>query len=133
MNRLGGPKKLAFIATAALAIVLAIDVPSHARAGGGHGLGGGHPGGAAGHGFVGHRGFDGHHGVVGHRFGGRRFEHRHFGFVPFVPFYGYYPGDAYPPAFGEQAPTYWYYCPSYGAYYPDVQSCPEDWVPVPGS
>ncbi len=28
-------------------------------------------------------------------------------------------------------PAYWYYCVSGKAYYPDVQTCPEDWVKVP--
>lgn len=32
-----------------------------------------------------------------------------------------------PPA----APAYWYFCPSYGAYYPTVSACPQPWVPVP--
>jgi hypothetical protein len=41
--------------------------------------------------------------------------------------YRYYAVPTYP------APTYWYYCPSYGAYYPYVTSCPESWVPVPAS
>jgi hypothetical protein len=27
--------------------------------------------------------------------------------------------------------SYWYYCPTYGAYYPDVLSCPEPWMLVP--
>ncbi len=27
--------------------------------------------------------------------------------------------------------AYWYYCPSYGAYYPHVPTCPQPWVPVP--
>jgi len=47
------------------------------------------------------------------------------------PFYGYY--TYYPAAYGYQAPAYWYYCPTAGAYYPNVQSCPEAWVPVPAS
>lgn len=57
------------------------------------------------------------------------------GFVgvwPGWPWYawGYwgYPGPIYsapPPA------AYWYYCPAYGAYYPNVPSCPEPWVLVP--
>jgi len=38
-----------------------------------------------------------------------------------------YPAPTYP------VPTYWYYCPSYGAYYPYVSSCSESWVPVPAS
>ena len=41
--------------------------------------------------------------------------------------YRYYPAPTYP------GPTYWYYCPSYGAYYPYVSSCSEPWVPVPAS
>jgi len=42
--------------------------------------------------------------------------------------YPYY----YPPAYTyDQAPSYWYYCPSYGQYYPNVSSCPEPWVTVP--
>ena len=121
MNRLGGPRKLALIAIAALAIVLTVSLPSEARGAGGPGFGGGHPGGAVGHG-----GFDGHHGFDEHRF-----DHHRFGFGPVLPFYGYYP--YYPPAYGYQAPAYWYYCPSAGAYYPNVQSCPEAWVPVPAS
>ena len=127
MNSLGGPRKLALIAIAALAIVLTVSLPSQARGTGGPGVGGGHPGGAVGHGaFDGHHGFDGHRGVDGHRF-----DHHRFGFAPVVPFYGYYP--YYLPTYGYQAPAYWYYCPSAGAYYPDVQSCPEAWVPVPAS
>ena len=127
MDRFGGPRKVAFIAIAALAIVLAISLPSQARGAGGHGFGGGHPGGAIGHG-----GFDGHHGFDGHRgFDGHHFDHRRFGFAPVFPFYGYFP--YYPPAYGSEAPAYWYYCPSAGAYYPNVQSCPEAWVPVPAS
>ena len=40
------------------------------------------------------------------------------------------PSPAYvaPPA---PAPAYWYFCPSYNAYYPSVPSCPQAWVPVP--
>src|SRR5438093_4764928 len=121
MDRLGGARKLALIAIAARAIVLTISLPSQARGAGGPGFGGGHPSGAVGHG-----GFDVHHGFDGHRF-----DHHRFGFAPVFPFYGYYP--YYPPAYGYQAPAYWYYCPSAGAYYPNVQSCPEAWVPVPAS
>jgi hypothetical protein len=116
MSKLTRPRKLASIALAALAIVLAVYAPGQARGGGGHGFGGGHPGGAGVH-----HGFDGHHG---------------FGHRPFFGFGGVYPYDPYgyyPPAYGYQAPAYWYYCPSYGAYYPNVASCPEAWVPVPAS
>ena len=31
---------------------------------------------------------------------------------------------------GRPQPTYWYYCPSYRAYYPNVQNCPVPWVTV---
>ena len=97
-------KRMAFVAVAALAMVLAVTAPSQAAGVGGHGSGGGHPGEGA------HDGFEGRH-----------FDRR-FGFGPVYPYYGY-----------DDAPDYWYYCPSYGAYYPSVTSCPEAWVPVPGS
>ncbi len=42
-----------------------------------------------------------------------------------APLYVYPPPPAY-----AQPPAYWYYCPSAGAYYPDVQTCPEGWVTV---
>ena len=128
MDKLTRPKKLAFVALAALAIVLAINAPSQARDMGGHSFGGGHPGGASGHhDFGGHHGFGGHHFDRHHGFDGHHFDrgvHR-FGFGPVFPYYGYYPY--------YQAPAYWYYCPSYGAYYPNVQTCPEAWAPVPAS
>ena len=119
MGKLRGSRNVTLVALATLAIVLALNAPSEARGTGGHGSGGGHAAAA-----VGHHGFDGHHfdvHVPG-RFG--------FGFAPVVPFYGYSP--YYPPAYTE-APAYWYYCPSYGAYYPNVTSCPEAWTPVPAS
>ena len=54
-----------------------------------------------------------------------------YGAAPY--YYGtapyYDPGYA-APAYSEPAPSYWYYCPSAGGYYPDVPSCPEQWVPV---
>jgi len=120
MDKLKGPKKLASMALAVLAIVLAVSGPSQARAMGGHDSGGGHSGHMH-HGVDGHHGFDGHHDFD-------RDGHRRFGFGPVFPYYGYYP-----PAYGYEAPAYWYYCPSYGAYYPSVESCPEAWVPVPAS
>ena len=71
--------------------------------------------------FDGHRGFD-------HRFDGHRFHNRALIISPFLaaPFFVPYVA---PPAYAPPPPTYWY-CPSYGAYYPQVQSCPEQWVPV---
>jgi hypothetical protein len=56
------------------------------------------------------------------------------GFVgvwPAWPWYWWgwgYPGPIYAP---PPAPAYWYYCPAYRDYYPNVPSCPEPWVPVP--
>jgi hypothetical protein len=109
-----------------------------------------HPGFAARPGFQGHQGFVARPGFQGHHgFAGRQgfAPHRHFqrggvviGIAPFViggaiaggalaygaaPYYD--PGYAY----SAPAPSYWYYCPSAGAYYPDVPACPEPWVPVP--
>lgn len=86
-----------------------------------------HPGFAARPGFAPHRNF--------HRGGGV-----FVGVAPFVvggaialgaPYYSD-PGYAYSaPAYSEPAPSYYYYCQSAGAYYPDVPSCAEPWVPVP--
>jgi hypothetical protein len=132
VKQLTHPKCFAFVALAAVAILLAVSTPSQARGAAGQGFQGGHPGGGEmHHGFDGHRGFDGHLGFDGrHDFDRHRdFDRGHgrflFGFGPY-PFSGY-------PAYGYEAPTYWYYCPSYGAYYPNVASCPEAWVPVPAS
>ena len=88
------------------------------------------------------RGVDAHHGGAGdhpwpsggdhqgdwdhhsqHHFGGR--PHGTYYVYPWV--YRYYSVPTY------AAPTYWYYCPSYAAYYPYVGSCPESWVLVPAS
>ena len=75
-----------------------------------------------------HNGDRDHHSL--HRFGGRP-----GGIYYIYPYnqysyrwtYPYYPAPTY------VAPTYWYYCPSYAAYYPYVASCPESWVVVPAS
>ena len=78
---------------------------------GGHLSGGGH--------------FRGHH-----RFDGRRdFRHGHVG-IFVAPLFLSAPFFA-APAVVYASPAYWYYCPSYGAYYHYVPSCPEAWVPVP--
>ena len=120
-------RKLSSIALVGVAIVLAAASPSYAAAGqgGGHGVSGHVSGGH----FEGHHGFDGHPGVDGrHDFHGRF----HGGVFIGAPFYFAPYGS--PPAYTYAPPpsTYWYYCPSYGAYYPTVPSCPEAWVPVPG-
>lgn len=36
-----------------------------------------------------------------------------------------------PPPPPSPPPEYWYYCRGAGAYYPEVQTCPEEWVKVP--
>ena len=140
MDTLRRPMKLASLAFTALAIVLAINAPSQVQARGGSGGGGGHSGGGGMHegfgghdGFGGHEGFGGHHGFDGRRDFGRG-EHRRFGSGPDFFYDGDYP-DVYegddPDATGDAGPAYW--CPSYGAYYPSVTSCPESWEPVPAS
>ena len=125
MDKLKGPKTVGFMALAALAMVFAVSGPSQAMDG--RGFGGGQSGGSGMHGgFDARHGFDGRHDFDG-RHGFDRFGHRRFGFgQPFFPYYGYYP-------YGDRSSAYWYYCPSYGAYYPSVASCPEAWVPVPAS
>ena len=96
--------------------------PGHPPGGGppghppGGGPGPGHPPGW--HGAPGwhHPGYPGYRGGV---------------YVGVWPWYwwGYYPGPMVAPL--PAPPSYWYFCPSYGAYYPDVPSCPEPWVLVP--
>jgi len=124
-------KKLLSSALVAIAVVLAGASLSYAAPhGGGHAVPGhpaaphfgGHPPFVPGASFV-HHGFDGRHFVRGPHGGV-------FIGAPFVvpPVYPYY----YPPVYTyDQVPSYWYYCPSYGQYYPNVSSCPEPWVTVP--
>jgi hypothetical protein len=127
-------KKLSSIALVAIVIVLAGVSLSYAAPHGGHGVAGHPPAGHfGGHPPIGH--FPGHPPFVPHPgFHGRTFVRGpHVGVFLGAPFYvppayPYY----YPPAYTyEPAPSYWYYCPSYGQYYPNVSSCPEPWVPVP--
>ena len=83
------------------------------------------------------REFDGRRG-----FGERREFHRWGGgpraFIGVGPSFAWGPAYSYP-AYSASAyayapqPTYWYFCPSYGAYYPNVASCPVEWVPVPAA
>ncbi|TMH92935.1 MAG: hypothetical protein E6H42_04720 [Betaproteobacteria bacterium] len=56
-------------------------------------------------------------------------------FYPYYPYYPYYPPAyaapyAEPPAYIEQSGRVYYYCPDYNDYYPNVSSCPSQWVPV---
>ena len=139
-------RKLSSVALIGIAVLLVSAGPGYAAVG--HAAvpsarpGAAHPPAAQ---FHGNPGFNGHH-VDGHHFDGHhdgRFHSRVFIAAPFfaVPFYAPYP---YPPAYPYEAPaeppvyqqapqSYWYYCPSYGAYYPSVQTCPDQWVPVPAS
>src|SRR6267142_2454548 len=110
MKRSSSARRIASVASATLAMVLAVSPPGYAEGVRGHGFGGG--GAMEHHGFVGHHfdGHDGHH-SPGRDFDRRHFEERRFGFGPVLPYYYYY----YEPY--EVAPSYWYYCPSYEAYY----------------
>ena len=133
------------------AIVLVPFDTADARGGrGGHGGGGpggrgfSHGHGGHGHGGHGHRGH--FHGHRGHFHGGV-----FVGVGPWwgwggpgwygspywsgAPYYSYAPSYVYspPPVYIQRAPAYWYYCASAGGYYPTVPTCPEAWIPVPGS
>ena len=124
------------------------------QASAGHAAGHGHHGG--GHGLPGPPGFPrppvfrGHPGFPGpHVFPGPPRFHGHFrghGVVVIGPSFWwdpwwYYPPYYYPPlqvvvqpapviVEGQPAQSYWYYCPSAGAYYPTVPTCPEMWIKV---
>lgn len=122
-------------------IVLAASAPTQAGGRGGAGFSGGRggPGSAGARGgpaFAGGRG--GAHHSPAHS-GPSRHHHFHgrgpilvgvgaaFLLAP-LPWWYYSPvyvAPVYP------APAYWYYCPSYGRYYPTVPTCPEPWLPVP--
>ena len=127
-------KKLSAIALAGIVTVLATAAPGHADARRGGAGFTGHPSAGQFHrnpgvnrGAVIHppvRHFDGHRAFNGH------FHNRGFVVSPFIaaPFAF---GWAYPPAYVAPAQTYWF-CPTYGAYYPQVQSCPVPWQPVTG-
>jgi hypothetical protein len=117
-------KTLAFAILVAGAIVLGIAASGNAMQS--HGFSGGRPGGHFGgfHRFDGFRRFDDRHVFVHDRV--RIFVAPFFFGSFFVP----------APIVSSSAvvyapPVYWYYCRSYGAYYPSVPSCPEPWVPVP--
>ncbi|HET7343289.1 MAG TPA: hypothetical protein VFL90_17615 [Methylomirabilota bacterium] len=88
--------------------------------------------------------WDGHRGAWhgrGHGHGGVFVGVAPFWWDPWPPVYVAPPPVVVqePPVYVEQAPgsappsAYWYYCPSANAYYPNVPTCPEPWVPVPPS
>jgi len=126
---------------------------------GGRGSGGHHGGGMSMGFHGGHAGITAVSAHIGHPVGrpfvgvrpgpvfvGRpRFPHRHRVFVggtivvgaPFFYPYPYYPpvyavppSHVEPPAYVEQGGGVYYYCPDYNDYYPNVPSCPSQWVPV---
>jgi hypothetical protein len=113
------PRRISFVALGALATMLALSAPSQAADRGDHNFGGGHGGRAV-----------AQHGREGGHFEGREEHHLEgygrfgFGFGPIFPYYApYYSAPSYP--------NYWYYCPSYNGYYPNITTCPEAWVAVP--
>lgn len=138
-----------------LALLLLPGVPNLADAGGRHGGGHGYKGGH------GHRGGHGYRGGRGYRggYGYKRGYSGSWGYGPWgYPAYGYrypspyvytypYPSETRviiedPPVYVERpqsaaripAPPqhgFWHYCESRSGYYPDVPSCPEDWIKVP--
>ena len=87
-----------------------------------------------------HGGFHDHGGSHDHH-GFHRHHHFHGGFGIFLgPVWGPWPYDYYPPptyfnqeppAYIDQAQSFWYYCPNPSGYYPYIQSCPEPWQHVP--
>ena len=119
MMALASMKRPASVAVVVVAIVLAAAASGQAQGMSSHG--------SRPEGSEGHHDSDGHHrgGSEGHHDGDRD---RHRGFDGRGGIL-IYPPDSY----STPAPTYWYYCSSYGAYYPYVSSCPEAWVPVPAS
>ena len=116
-------KKLTLAMLVAVGLVFAVTAPSQAAEREWRGHDGR---------FSQRREFDGRRG-----FGERRELHRggegsrvFIGVGPSFAWGGAYSASAY--AYAPQ-PTYWYFCPSYGAYYPNVPSCPVPWVPVPAA
>src|SRR5712691_1116861 len=148
-------RPLAILLGVALLISADAVLARGGRGGGGHAGGGGHHGSGTsmgfhgGHGGIAAIGFHAGH-PVGRSFVGVRpgpvfvgrppFFHRHRVFVGgtviigapfFYPYYPYYPPVyAPPPAYIEQGGGVYYYCPDYNDYYPNVSSCPSQWVPV---
>jgi len=124
--------KLSTIALAGIAIVLAMATVGHAAmAHGGLRSAPEFAGRVVSVRFEARRAVDGHDGRFdSQHFDNRHFHHRFHDGVTVSPYYywPYYPYTYYAPA-----PNYYWYCPSYGAYYPSVESCPDQWVAVPTS
>jgi len=117
-------KGLASTVFVALGLVLAVTAPSQAAQGhGGVARAAEHRGAVEQRGFENRRGFEEHRGFEARRGFGRA-----GGFVGVGPSFGW--GYASPDYAYAPAPAYAYYCPTYGAYYPNVGSCPVQWIPV---
>jgi hypothetical protein len=130
MDKLAFVKRVGKVTFATVAIILAVVGASQAQGAGGRGVDGGHTSTAQGHPT--HDG--GRHGADGHHHDGavrRDFDRGHHRFIYRPYLYWSYP--YYYPYSGYSTPTYYWYCPAYGNYYPNVQSCPEEWVAVPAS
>ena len=142
----------------ALAALIFVSMPAQSggpggRHGGGRGWHGGY--GHYGYGYGYRHGYGG--GYYGYGYGGGFYGYRYPrvvigvglpGFWGGAPYYGYGygywpPGYVYAPArvvvserpvpverSASAPPAYWFYCPSEEGYYPEVQECPEAWVPV---
>lgn len=136
MRILAVVKRLASVIVVAVVVVLAATAPSYAEVGTARPYAGAAPS---------QRGYEHDSRPRGH--GEIEDGHRHSleRARPFVywsyPYYGHrryaYPYYTYPyysyPYYSYPAPAYWYYCPAYEDYYPNVNSCPVAWVPVPAS
>src|SRR5207244_12163577 len=81
-----------------------------------------------------HRSFEPHRGFAPRRDFDHHFRAGSRGFIvgPSLSFGpSFYWGAAPAPGYAYSAPSSWYSCASYGAYYPNVATCPEPWVPIP--
>jgi hypothetical protein len=119
-------KKFSSVVLIGLAVIFAGAAPSIAKE---HGAAARHFEAPRGH-VEAHRGVE-HHDFDRHRDFDRG-PHGHV-FVGVAPSYWWDYPEIYSPPVVTAIPTYWYYCPSVGAYYPYTQTCPEPWVPVPAS
>ena len=121
MRRVGAISLLSMFLVSTF-LVLVVVAPSEGR--------GGHAGGHHGrhHGHHGHRGHHGHVIVgVGPWWWGPPYP---YWYVP-PPVVVEQPLVYIEPPQTTQPAAYWYYCPSAKAYYPQVSSRPEPWIPVP--
>jgi hypothetical protein len=69
---------------------------------------------------------------------GTTFFYPYYYYPYYYPYYPYYYPPAYaaapaysePPTYVEQGPGVQYYCPDYRDYYPNVATCPSQWLQV---